>query len=117
MEKYTFIFQTDRVIELTMNTAEVRNALCKAQKLGHKVSENHVKMVFPVTTKRNRTTKLKTFIESIQNGRLLWNDPDPILPGKNKINFLRINEDWDTGFIQYNKNSEAEVYLHEILAA
>lgn len=67
---------------------------------------------------------MKTIVElkkAISEGKtLVWNDPDPIPGNDYTITYIEeIDDEWfddyDPILIQCGENSEAQVYLHEIL--
>ena len=70
-------------------------------------------------TTLNKWNKIKEHF--YKNGLLIWNDPDPIEGNDYRISYLENipDEKIDDStpiLIQYNKgDSEAEVFLHEIM--
>jgi len=61
----------------------------------------------------NTMTK-KNIIQAVKDGKLYWNDPDPIKGNDYKVTTIEVI-DGETSFITYNNgHSEAEVYNSEL---
>jgi hypothetical protein len=50
----------------------------------------------------------------VADGKLVWDDPDPIDDNNYIVDYLRIDEGGDTGFIVYGPGSEAEINISEL---
>lgn len=55
-----------------------------------------------------------------KSGKLLWNDPDPIVGNDYQVSYLEDIPDGEVDsstpiLIRYNGGSEAQVFLHELI--